>query len=228
MGNYYIAAEPKRRSKLVVVPFEQAAAVIQDGDLLLFQKQDLVGHLISRFGASYYTHVGVAAWENGHVGTTPELMIYDISILRGGSATLLRAHAKFWPGCIDVYRVSPYHTVIHWDPDDECLKERRYTFDGHVAVSVMRKFCAPGVYGWWSAFRLGLSRMPLLSLLTQPPTDDEIESGYPPSCSHAVSYAVRKAFTDMVHGTPDMLTHPGDIARSPLTHYLFTLGAPTK
>jgi len=216
------------RRELIVAPFDLAAREIRTGYIILFQKPGILGQFISRWCGAYYTHAGMAVWENGHRDPNSELMLYDITIFRGGAGTLLRAHVADWPECVDVYRVSDAHTVYWWDPDDEEIKSVTYKYDPAAAADVMRSFCVPGRYGYYNALRLAISKVPWLNLLLTTPTDDDLENGSAPTCSQAVSYAVRRAFTDIVRGTPDMFTHPGDLVESPLTHYLFTLGAPGK
>jgi hypothetical protein len=166
----------------------------------------------------------MAGWTNGDPDSPyNRLMAYEMRWW-GARGTKLSAHAKQWPSTIDVYRVSDTFTTYKWNPHLQIQEGTTHVFDRKAAVTAMRDFCEPGAYGKMHLVWTALTHIPIVRFCYRPPTDDELEDrSRPPYCSEAVAYAVRKAFSDIVRNTPDHFTEPGDLARSPLLHYMFTL-----
>jgi len=155
-------------------------------------------------------------------------MAYEM-LWRGGQGSTLSSHVEKWPGIIDVYRVSDVHRTFRWDAERKRQVGASYVLDRKWAVVAMRDFCRPGEYGKMHLLYTALMHLPGFRFFFQPPTDDELDDRKrPPYCSEAVSYAIRRAFTDLVKNMPDHFTSPGDLARSPLLHYMFTLVGPTR
>lgn len=208
------------KAERVYAHYNEVRDQILDGDLLLYRGKSVISRCIQRLGRSPYSHIGMAGWTNG--GTYKRLMAHEV-VFTGGRMTSLSSQVKSYSGCIDVYRL----------PDTIELERRSvaggvtpefHTFDRAYALALMRDFCQPGKYGYWHFFRVALRHTPFLRFLFRSPTDDALESRKTaPFCSEAVCYAVRHAFIDLVQNTPDHFTEPGDVVRSPLPRYLFTL-----
>jgi hypothetical protein len=153
-------------------------------------------------------------------------MAYEM-LWRGGQSTTLGAHVEKWPGMIDVYRCADTHTEYWWDDSTQSQQGETKVLDRKQAVMTARDFCRPGEYGKMHILWTSMIHLPGVRFFFRPPTDDDLEDrGRPPYCSEAVSCALRRAFTDVVRNMPDHYTSPGALARSPLLHYMFTLGTP--
>jgi len=153
-------------------------------------------------------------------------MTYEM-LWHGAAGTKLSAHAEKWPRMVDVYRVADTHTTFSWDALVQAQQGETSVLDRRLSVALMKDFCRPGEYGKFHLWLVALLHLPVIRFFARPPTDDQIEhDGKPPFCSEAVGYALRKSFTDVVPNTPDRFTEPGDLARSPLLNYMFTLDAP--
>lgn len=208
-----------------IVPYCRARGRIRDGDLLLFRRGPGLAHrLIASSGRSPYVHAALAAWWG------EDLMCLEMLQFRDGRAVCLSGQVRRAPGCWDVYETDP---------------GRRHRFDRAAAVRAMRRLTGTR-YGWWNVVRVGLTRLPLLRWLIEPVTDDRANgapaagpgrkgprtgapsapdpAAVPPMfCSQAVAWACRAGGVDPVPNLPDRLTEPGDLARSPLFRYRFTL-----
>ena len=182
------------------VSYPLARRKIRDGDLLLFRpRRGRIGRLIAKAGRSEYSHAAMAAWWNGR------LMCLETLQGRGGRAVLLSNLVQENPGRIDVYAIAP----------------RRKPFDRAAAVEAMIEITGRP-YGWWSVMLVALLHMPVVRLLTRPNTDDTA-NGSLPFCSQAYAKAFRAGGIDPVPRLADRQTEPGDLARSSLFRYRFTL-----
>jgi hypothetical protein len=214
-------ALPARR----VVPYNEARDLIRDGDVLLWRGHGLIARMIRVAGRSLYSHAGMAGWDRRDPDR-PALMCYEVREFIGPRISRLAHQVDMYPGQIHVYRVSDTHTELHWAATNAHFNAVIKYFDSLEAVSVMRDIAKPGKYGWWHLFLTGLIHMPGIRMFFLQPVDDTLVSKRAPYCSHAVSASLRKAFTDVVRHTPDNYTHPGDLDKSPLLHYMLTLARP--
>lgn len=192
------AARPK------LVPYVCARGRIRDGDLLLYRRgRGLVHRLISGAGRSPYVHAAMAAWWG------EDLMCLEMLQFRGGRAVCLSGEVARSPGRWDVYEADP---------------GARHGLDRAAAVRAMKRLAGTR-YGWRDLARVGLRRLPLVRWLLAPVTDDRANGGpaAPRFCSQAVAWACRAGGLDPVPNLPDRLTEPGDLARSNLFRYRFTL-----
>jgi len=220
---------PSKNDK-IYLPYDDARPYIMDADVLLYDGRSLLAKSIKAIGRNAYSHAALAGWSNGDDPTSKysRLFAYEMK-LAGGGGTHLSAHAEKWPGMIDVYRVSDLHTTYDWDPTSKQQTGQPSVLDRRLAVALMKDFCRPGEYGYAHLLMSALLHAPVLRFFMSQPTDDQLEDrSRPPVCSEALAYVLRKAFTDVVINTPDHYTEPGDLARSPLLHYMFTLVAPTQ
>ena len=214
---------PTKETRLVL-PYEKAEQYIQDGDVLLYRGRGLVSRAIRTAGRSRYSHAAMAGWANGDYNT---LMCYEVREWAGGRVSSLRFQAEKYGGYIDVFRPARQHTILQFDPDTQSTIALPVNFEPELAIHVMRQFARPGEYGWGNIITSSLLHLPVVRWVYQQPADDLLERKQPPYCSQAVAYALRRALADVVLNTPDCFTEPGDLARSPLLHYMHTLGPPT-
>ncbi len=199
------------------IGYSCARSQIRDADLLLYRRgRGVVHRLIAASGRSRYVHAAMAAWWH------EDLMCLETLQFRDGRAVCLSGEVTRAPGQWDVFAADP---------------EGRFGLDRAWAVRAMKRLTGTR-YGWRSLLRVGLTRMPLLRWLIPPATDDETNGAAarragarslplpaPMFCSQAVAMAYRAGGIDPVPNLPDRLTEPGDLARSPLFRYRFTLVA---
>lgn len=221
--------------------YGNARSAIRDGDLLLFRRRWWVPHsyLIAQAGRSLYSHAAVAA----HWGTS--LFCLEMLQFRGGRAVLLSNRVAECPGRIDVY--GPNYLAINADLGDDAVDR----VPAEV-VETMKRLTGTR-YGWASLLKTGLRHMPVVRWFLPPPTNDNKPSltggdgtgteattgsesapscgsmnthslvASPPYCSEAISRAYRLAGCDPTPNLADRATEPGDLARSTLFTYRFTL-----
>jgi len=214
-------------SKLVI-PYNEAREHILDGDVLLFRgRMPVVAKAIRVFTNSQYAHVGMAGWSNGgHDDPLSDLMIYEM-LPGGGRGVKLSERVISCPNDIDVYRVADHFPTYTWNPDTGKVESEMNVFDRRKAMSAMRDFCAPNNYGMLHLLWVAFCHLPIIRFFCRPPSDDELVSKKKaPICSEATSFSLRHAFTDVVRNTADFVTTPGDLGKSPLLHYMFTLAPP--
>lgn len=176
---------------------------IDSGDLLLFRpsRWNLLGRLIAIAGRGEYCHAGMAEWR--YVGLRCLEMV-----ARGGRDVSLERLVKSQPGRIDVYEANPDNRWPGFRPSN--------------AVLVMRGLIQRQ-YGFWNLLRVACRHLFIIRLFMRPETNDQIEGGAAPYCSHAIAFSDRKAGGDPVPQLSDRMTEPADLARSPFYRYRFTL-----
>jgi len=179
---------------------------IADGDVLLFRSRGLIWKTIAVAGRSEYTHAGMAGWWRNR------LMLVEMTS-GGGRAQLLSHVADKWPGVVDVYRFNAEHVVAHSHAWEVITTE---------ALSQMIGITGSN-YGWWNLLRASFYHLPFLRFMVSPNEQDAENSLWPPFCSQAVASAYRMTGVDLVPNLADRLTEPGDLARSALLQYQFTL-----
>lgn len=173
---------------------------IQDGDVLLWRHPRALTSLeISVSTRSVYSHASLAAWW----GTA--LMNLETREWFGGRAVLLSHLVRANPGRIDVYQ--PHVTA----------QQRRAT------VCEMRQITGTP-YGWSTIGKHLLLSLPIIRLF-QPTPDNDTANGHLLVCSSAIAQAYRLAKVDLVPNLSDWATTPGDLGRSSVLEYQFTLGA---
>jgi hypothetical protein len=139
---------------------------------------------------------------------------------RGGRAVLLSNRVGQCPGRIDVYR--PDRPMLRVNCGD---RDCRDTLSS--VVETMKRLTGTP-YGWTSLLRTGLRHLPIVRWIVPTPVRDrhskaEHLATKAPYCSEAVARAYRSAGVDPVPNLADAATEPGDLARSTLFQYRFTL-----
>ncbi|MFZ5829582.1 MAG: hypothetical protein ACOY3P_05820 [Planctomycetota bacterium] len=173
---------------------------VRVGDVILdrYQRGNPLSWAIARIGRSIYSHARLLSRDGADWRTL------DTFQGTGGRDLSLSEEVARKPRRLDVYRCTSleYHR--------------------HKAARVMREIVGRQ-YGWRSLWWCALRHAPLVRLLVSPRMDDNLNGGLVPFCSQAVAAAMRTAGCDPVPNLPDRLTEPGDLARSAVLEYQFTL-----
>lgn len=188
---------------LLLRPYSEVRDEIVHGDMLLFRKSpgDLVDEIVSRSGRTIYKHVGRAAWLQF------SLFALDTAAWRGARCTLLSRYVADYPDrTIDVYRL---RSAELW------LEART------KAVEAALRMVGRG-YGWWQIVTVGLLHLPVVRWFAPANLDDAATGGLP-HCSSMYSFCDRAGGIDPVPNLADRDTEPGDLARSAIYSYQFTL-----
>lgn len=194
--------QPARNARLLRL-YCEARQQIVNCDVLLFRSRGAPWwQAIAAAGRSEYTHVGMAGWWDG------DLMIVEMTS-GGGRAQKLSNVVERWPGCIDVYGLRPEFDRV---------------FNRRIAMAAMRDITGKP-YGKLNIVLASLYHLPVARLFVPPDLADHEDSPWPPFCSQAVSKAYREGgpTIDLVPNLADRVTEPGDIARSAILQYRFTL-----
>ena len=180
--------------------------LITSGDLVLFRGRGLISRLIRACGRSPYSHAGMICFWSA----SPFLC--EIREWHGGRAVTLASQVRKYGGRMDVFRVN---------------RELFSQFSGTLAGTEMSRL-AGDEYNYRGVLLAGLRRLPFLRLCFSHRTcDDQFPAHRGPLfCSEAVAQAARVGGgVDPVPLLADRLTEPGDLARSSLWKYAFTLNA---
>ena len=172
---------------------------IRDADVLLFRPRDWYTRAIAVAGRSQYVHAAMAGWWNNR------LMCVEMTS-GGGRAQLLSNLVERWPGACDVF------AVIAKPPRFARCRALK------AMIAITGK-----PYGKINLCRAALLHLPIFRFLVPPDTDDAETTTWPPFCSQAVSLAMRAGGIDPVPQLADRLTEPGDLARSAILDYHYTL-----
>lgn len=182
-----------------LIPLREALPMLQDGDLLLFRRRGA----ISIAGRGAHSHAAKVAWWED----TP--MCLEIREFFGGRAVTLESQVRKRPGMIDVFHANP--------------NNRWPAYDRAGVVRYMRRL-AGSAYGYRGVARTALLHVPLARLVIRPSTDDTLDNGLPPFCSHACALADRiGGGVDPVPHLADHFTEPADLARSAFYEHAFAL-----
>jgi hypothetical protein len=169
--------------------YSEVRGEIRTGDIFLFQGQSAISRLIRWGSESPYSHAGFAAWWDGR------LLVFQ-SAGRGAEVLPVSSAVDAYDGQVDWFaldegqraRVDPNHLVTF----AVTLLGRSYAKRGLIQLMLRMA---------WGRFR------------GRPDPKDCPDTVF---CSQYVSYCYRSAGLDLVEGTDDGSTSPGDLARSPL------------
>ena len=169
--------------------YKDVRAAIQTGDILLFQGQSPISRLIRWGSQSAYSHAGFAAWWDDR------LVVFQAS---GRGAEVLPASSAVdaYDGQVDWYALA----------DDHRTRVNAQHLVTHAVTLLGRSYAKAGLVQLMTRMLWGRFRG-----LPDPKTcPDSV------FCSQYVSYCYRSAGLDLVEGTDDGSTSPGDLAASPL------------
>lgn len=171
-----------------LLPYGEARALIQSGDLLLFRSRGWIASLIRWATRSRYSHVGLAVWTFGR------LMVAESRELRG--CRLVPLSAAIGAAHVDLYQVG------------DATADARSKVVGAALERLGQ------AYGWGSIVRMALGRLILLRWRRRYSEDDQLPPGTHLVCSAYVAACWRLAGVDLVPNLADSSTEPGDLARS--------------
>ena len=200
----------------MLVKFEKAKDILQEGDILLFRGSGLISFLIQRYTGGLHSHVALASKNKD------TWMCVEFREFKGGRSVSLHSQVKDNPTNIDVFR--PVNSVSYQEMIyDGTIKnvDKNYTPEVAAAMTgdVIKWTGQP--YGWKNIFQMFMRFIPGARIFKQDTNDDDVTKAK--VCSTAVTVALRKEFMDPVPYLADDRVSPADLARSPIIQYLFTI-----
>ncbi len=208
----------------IVLPWEEAKILINEGDVLLFRGKGWISSIIKSQTQTPYSHVGVASWVNGDANThAGQLECVEFREGYGGRAINLEQAVKDHPGLIDVYRPIPTFAKWVFNPETKETTLTKVDFNGRAVTRVMRKMTGLP-YGWKRIWWMVKHKLVLIRLLNKDYiSDDKLKEVIYPVCSTATSYGFSYNDYDLLHNRSDESMEPGHVAYSPRICYLFSL-----
>lgn len=186
-----------------LVSYKAVRDQLLGGDGLFYRRdRKLSNQAVGRLDQSEIVHVGILAWWD------TRLMLLETVQWAGARAVAVSSLVAANPGRWDVYAVN-----------STAFPE----FDRVGAIEWMKDLTGTP-YGWGSIVSASLRHAPFFRWFLRPDLDDSHVDRRPPFCSQAVAMA------DQIGGGVDPVlnraarqTTPGDLARSLLYRYRFTL-----
>lgn len=205
--------------KRLILPYNEASELLQEADVLLFEHGAFpsVGWLIAKYSQSPYSHVGLASKEGKNWNCL------EFREFIGSRKYPLEQYVKDQPGKIDVFRAC--HKLVFPSFEYGHVFDKELVFYPEIAHKITdsaRELIGQS-YSWYLIYSMTASFIPFLRLKQKIKFEDESDT-ISFVCSTLVNYTYRRHYTDLVKFLPDYYTKPGDIARSPVLNYLFTLG----
>lgn len=206
----------------IVLPYWQAKPLLKSGDLLFFANRGIIPFLIQKSGYTSFNHVGLVEI------TEKSALLLEFREFRGYIESELdnRVNPKY---NIDVLRPKPNFELSYLTVNKsgfEISKELVH-YDAAKTIETFRTMKGMP-YGWRRIFLMMMRHIPFIRLFTQPYVDDLSEPDYVfPVCSTSITTVLRKTYIDPVPFMADYCVEPGDLSRSVIFDYLFTIGAPS-
>lgn len=215
------------------IPFEKAAPLIRDADILLYRGKGVVSRMIQAVTDSIYSHVGIAAAWHGKTPDSPREWMESWSVLefrefRGGRQINLLGEVQRHGGRIDVYRFPDDLHEYFYDELDGTLRHTSNIFDRGKIVRNMRLLTGLPydyrrilcMYAWKTVVLRALLCRKRARMIEDRLGDRKLTNFV---CSTAVEYAFRLAGYQTCQNIDVNFVVPGDIGKSTAIHYLFTL-----
>ncbi len=209
-----------------IIPYKEIRNYINEGDVLLFRGKGFISKFISAPSETTYSHIATSSWVNGNSNTDDgSLECVEFREGSGGRAINLSHAVKSNPDAIDVYRPSSRFEKIIFNNNLKTTKSEWIKFNGKKVTHTMRKMTGLP-YGWKRIWWMAKHKLAIIRLLVDKSKlmHDELQDIIYPVCSTAISYSFNTHGYDLIRNRSDEATEPGDIAKSPLLNYLFTLG----
>lgn len=194
---------------LKVVDLRYARENMLDADVLLFRDVPFwrggkfYSPMLKVAGRSSYTHGAMSARDGARIDV---LQTTGFGPRRVELSRLVRRY----PGQIDVYRVIP---------------EIPFAEYGRKKVVLAMEEIVQHPYGWIALARTAMLHLAGVRWLADVNEDDDAPLKYPPYCSTSICRSYRLGYgLDLVPNLADQYTEPGDLGRSGLLQYQFTLG----
>lgn len=198
-----------------LVPLHEAMRDAKTGDVLLFRGRGFRHWVMARLMGGPWTHAAIideppfATLEQKVMASlfsaaASPWLLRDTLQFRGNRYAWLQDIVRDEPEQWDIFRV-------------KCASYRRTD-----ALQPARQRTGSGDYGWCSLLLAALRYLPVTRWLVPQRTDD-VANGSLPHCSQLVSRCLRAGGVDPICWTPDRLTTPTMLARSPALKYRCTL-----
>lgn len=209
-----------------IIPYKQIRNQINEGDVLLFRGSGKISKIISAPSETTYSHVGLSSWINGYSNTDKGILeCVEFREGKGGRAVNLSQYVKLRPNEIDVYRPSSRIEKITFNDKTQETQSEWIKFDGKQVTRTMRKMTGLP-YGWKRIWWMAKHKLLIFRIFVDKESlmNDELNAVVYPVCSTATAHSFNTTGYDLVHNRSDEATEPGDIAKSTILNYLFTLG----
>lgn len=194
--------------------------LLKEADVLLFRpkKKFSVGWWIAKYTQSPYSHVGM-------VSIDKVVNCIEFREFIGSRSEPLINQFPTNSNHIDVFRPLPMikkpkivngNTSFHEEFDIKVFNyktARKITDAGKRLVGQK--------YGWANIWKMAKSYSPFLRFWSYSSSDNDTNNIF--VCSTLITYTYRTYWEDLCPFLSDNYTNPGDIARSPLLKYMFTL-----
>lgn len=200
----------------MLIKYEEAKSILQEGDILLFRGEGLISFLIQRYTGGIHSHVALASKFND------TWMCVEFREFKGGRSVSLESQVKDNPTNIDVFR--PVNSISYQKMlDDKSIQNIDLVYTKEIANKMTQDIVkwTGQPYGWKNIFKMFMRFMPGARIFQQNINDDDVAKAK--VCSTAVTVALRKEFMDPVPYLADERVSPADLARSPIIQYLFTI-----
>lgn len=203
------------------ISYKHAIELINEADVLLFKSGGFpgVGWWISKYTHSPYSHVALAHWENNSINC-----LEFREFKKSRSYPLHKYVDKGYE--IDVFRCADnivYPKLFCTDKNIHVGHEY-HNFNIEVASDItnMALELIGKKYSYWTVWQNLKTYIPIVRLRTKVKQQKEPD---PRKfvCSTLITYAFRKHFIDPVPFLSDEYTSPGDLARSSIFSYFFSI-----
>lgn len=206
----------------MIIQYKDAKKLICEADVLLFRPQTWIGRLICIYSQSPYSHVGLAHWYNN------ELYCLEMREFKGARSVQVDNYIKS-DTKIDVFRVCNCicQPQIKKGYDDYYFQRQYHPFTDDIAKKItdhaLNLVLKNTDYGYILILKMLRTYLPFIRFWHRPKYQDNNGDLY--VCSTLITKTYRKYYKDPVEFLADEYTKPGDIARSSIFTYLFTIGA---
>lgn len=210
-----------------IIPHKEAEGYLNEGDVLLFRKpRSLLSNFIRASSDSPYSHAGLVSFSYNKQGERSSVECVEFKEWYGGRSVSLANYVQQYDGEIDVFSPHPYSIVTYWNCEARRRVTERKLFKGRFITSELRNLTGLP-YGWTRIFKLAARSLFTFRFWfrSDEDYDDTVakELVYP-VCSTAVAWCYAKHYVDLTPQRADHLITPGDLSRSSLLSYVFTLG----
>lgn len=190
--------------------------LIDEADILLFRHKPFPhwGWWVAKYSNTPYNHVGLAHWIDN------ELYIVQFHLF-GKRVSPIREELKKYPNNIDVYK--PVRQITIPVTIDDKLNYKTINLSQNTREKIISEALELIKYNYSLRIIISFfaSYTPFLRMWINKNRKNGLNKDF--VCSTLIVYLYRKHFLDPCPYLSDFYTQPGDIARSPLFQYQFTL-----
>jgi len=192
--------------------------LVKDADILLFNHPSFPfgGWWVAHLSFSKYSHIGLAKWEDNE--------LYCLEFREFAKSRKYKVKDYIAEGnSIDVFRLSPLIQKLEFDPKTLKISIKTHHFDQNRVNNILERaeWMLGRSYSWAQIKNIWFTYMPFVRWFTSSNIKDT--NGKTFVWSSFVSYLIRRYYVDPCEFISDEYTKPGDLARSNITNYLFTL-----